>query len=222
MLTFDEVNTFLHEFGHALHGMFANTKYQSLSGTSVYRDFVELPSQIMENFTNEREFLSTFATHYKTGELMPDNLIEGIKKSQNYLAAYACIRQVSFGMIDMAYYTQTQEFKAHIPTFEKKIWQPIKLLPTLPETCMTTSFGHIMSGGYAAGYYSYKWAEVLDADAFSVFQEHGIFDRTTAKSFRENILSRGGTEDPMTLYKRFRTQEPNIKALMIRDGVIKK
>ena len=190
LLTLGEVETFLHEFGHSLHGMFANTRFESLSGTNVWWDFVELPSQFMENYSVEKEFLRTFAFHYKTGEPMPDDLIERIVRSRNFMAAYACLRQVSFRLLDMAYYTQKKEFTAHI-----------------------------MAGGYAAGYYSYKWAEVLDADAFSVFKKNGIFDQKTAQSFRDNILSKGGTEHPMTLYKRFRGQEPTIDALLERNGI---
>lgn len=221
LLTLGEVETFLHEFGHALHGIFANTRFESLSGTSVYWDFVELPSQIMENFAVEPEFLNTFARHYETGEPMPAELIERIIASRNFNAAYACIRQVSFGLLDMAYYTQSQEFHADIMQFEREAWKKAQLFPQIDGTCMTVQFGHIMSGGYAAGYYSYKWAEVLDADAFSVFQEHGIFSKEVAQSFRDNILSKGGTEHPMTLYKRFRGQEPTIDALLKRNGITK-
>ena len=221
LLTFDEVETFLHEFGHGLHGIFANTTYEALSGTSVYRDFVELPSQIMENFATETEFLHTFAHHYRTGELIPDNLIQRIKDSSNFNAAYACLRQVSFGLLDMAWYTRTEPFQGDVRIFEKEAWKQAQIMPQLKETCMSTQFSHIFSGGYSAGYYSYKWAEVLDADAFSLFQEKGIFNPEVAASFRENILSKGGTEHPMTLYKRFRGQEPNIKALLIRNGIKK-
>lgn len=221
LLTFDEVETFLHEFGHGLHGIFANTTYEALSGTSVYRDFVELPSQIMENFATETEFLHTFAHHYRTGELIPDNLIQRIKDSSNFNAAYACLRQVSFGLLDMAWYTRTEPFQGDVRVFEKEAWKQAQIMPQLKETCMSTQFSHIFSGGYSAGYYSYKWAEVLDADAFSLFQEKGIFNPEVAASFRENILSKGGTEHPMTLYKRFRGQEPNIKALLIRNGIKK-
>ena len=221
LLTFDEVETFLHEFGHGLHGIFANTTYETLSGTSVYRDFVELPSQIMENFATETEFLHTFAHHYRTGELIPDNLIQRIKDSSNFNAAYACLRQVSFGLLDMAWYTRTEPFQGDVRIFEKEAWKQAQVMPQLKETCMSTQFSHIFSGGYSAGYYSYKWAEVLDADAFSLFQEKGIFNPEVAASFRENILSKGGTEHPMTLYKRFRGQEPSINALLIRNGIKK-
>ena len=219
LLTLGEVETFLHEFGHSLHGMFANTRFESLSGTNVWWDFVELPSQFMENFAIEKEFLRTFAFHYQTGEPLPDELIERIIHSRNFMAAYSCLRQVSFGLLDMAYYTQKEEFKEDIIPFEKKAWERAQIRKQLPNTCMTVQFSHIMSGGYAAGYYSYKWAEVLDADAFSVFKKEGIFNQETASRFRENILSKGGTEHPMTLYKRFRGQEPTIDALLERNGI---
>ena len=219
LLTLGEVETFLHEFGHSLHGMFANTRFESLSGTNVWWDFVELPSQFMENFAIEKEFLRTFAIHYQTGEPLPDELIERIVRSRNFMAAYSCLRQVSFGLLDMAYYTQKEEFKEDIIPFEKKAWERAQIRKQLPNTCMTVQFSHIMSGGYAAGYYSYKWAEVLDADAFSVFKKEGIFNQETASRFRENILSKGGTEHPMTLYKRFRGQEPTIDALLERNGI---
>ncbi len=219
LLTLGEVETFLHEFGHSLHGMFANTRFESLSGTNVWWDFVELPSQFMENYAVEKDFLRTFAFHYQTGEPIPDNLIERIVKSRNFMTAYACLRQVSFGLLDMTYYTQKKPFNEDIIPFEKKAWEKAMLNKQLPDTCMTVQFSHIMAGGYAAGYYSYKWAEVLDADAFSVFKKNGIFDRKTAQSFRDNILSKGGTEHPMTLYKRFRGQEPTIKALLERNGI---
>lgn len=219
LLTLGEVETFLHEFGHSLHGMFANTRFESLSGTNVWWDFVELPSQFMENYAVEKDFLSTFAFHYKTGEPMPDELIRRIKKSRNFMAASGCLRQVSFGLLDMAYYTQRKPFDDDILTFEKKAWKKAIIGTQLPDTCMTVQFSHIMAGGYAAGYYSYKWAEVLDADAFAVFKTHGIFDKQTAQSFRDNILSKGGTEHPMTLYKRFRKGEPTIDALLKRNGI---
>lgn len=219
LLTQGEVETFLHEFGHSLHGMFANTRFESLSGTNVWWDFVELPSQFMENFAVEREFLQTFAFHYKTGEVIPDELIDRIVRSRNFMAGMACLRQVSFGLLDMAYYTQREAFEEDIIPFEKKAWEKAILGKQLPETCMTVQFSHIMAGGYAAGYYSYKWAEVLDADAFSVFKRNGIFDRATAQRFRDNILSKGGTEHPMTLYKLFRGQEPTIDALLERNGI---
>ena len=221
LLTLGEVETFLHEFGHSLHGMFANTRFGSLSGTNVWWDFVELPSQFMENYATEKEFLRTFAYHFESGEPIPDELIDRIIKSKNYLSAYGCLRQVSLGLLDMAYYTQKGEFKEDIITFEKDAWKDAIITKQLPNTCMTTQFSHIISGGYAAGYYSYKWAEVLDADAFSLFKKNGIFDKNTALSFRENILSKGGTEHPMTLYKRFRGQEPTIDALLERNGIKK-
>lgn len=221
LLTFDEVNTFLHEFGHALHGMFANSTFNSLSGTRVYRDFVELPSQLMENFAISKEFLSTFATHYKTGEIIPDALIQKIIDSNNFNVAYACLRQLSFGFLDMAWYTLEEPYWGDVKNFEKEAWQETQLLPELTETCMSVRFSHIFSGGYAAGYYSYKWSEVLDADAFSLFKEKGIFNTEVANSFRENILSKGGTEHPMELYKRFRGKEPTVDALLIRNGIKK-
>lgn len=221
LLTLGEVETFLHEFGHSLHGMFANTRFESLSGTNVWWDFVELPSQFMENYAVEKDFLCTFAVHYETGEPLPDELIDRIVRSRNFMAAYGCMRQVSFGLLDMAYYTRREPLDGDITAFEKKAWERAIVMPQLQDTCMTVQFSHIMAGGYAAGYYSYKWAEVLDADAFSVFKRHGIFDRKTAQSFRDNILSRGGTEHPMTLYKRFRGGEPTVDALLRRNGIRK-
>ena len=219
LLTLGEVETFLHEFGHSLHGMFANTRFESMSGTNVRWDFVELPSQFMENYAVEKEFLRTFAFHYETGEPLPDELIDRIVKSRNYNAAYACMRQVSFGLLDMAYYTLKEPFDEDIMEFEKKAWKRAMVTNQTEGTCMTVQFSHIMAGGYSAGYYSYKWAEVLDADAFSVFKRNGIFDRETAQRFRDCILSKGGTEHPMTLYKRFRGGEPTIKALLKRNGI---
>ena len=221
LLTLGEVETFLHEFGHSLHGMFANTRFESMSGTNVWWDFVELPSQFMENYAVEKDFLRTFAFHYQTGEPLPDELIDRIQKSRNYMVAYGCMRQVSFGLLDMAYYTREEPFTDDIIPFEKKAWEKAIVMKQLPDTCMTVQFSHIMAGGYAAGYYSYKWAEVLDADAFSVFKRNGIFDKATAQSFRDNILSKGGTEHPMTLYKRFRGGEPTIDALLERNGIKK-
>lgn len=221
LLTLGEVETFLHEFGHSLHGIFANSRFESLSGTNVWWDFVELPSQFMENYAVEKEFLRTFAFHYQTGEPIPDDLIKRIVKSRNFMAATACLRQVSFGLLDMAYYTQKEAFTEDIIPFEKKAWAKAKITRKKPrtDTCMTVQFSHIMAGGYAAGYYSYKWAEVLDADAFSVFKKEGIFNQKTAQRFRDEILSKGGTEHPMTLYKRFRGQEPTIDALLKRNGI---
>lgn len=221
LLTLEEVETFLHEFGHALHGMFANTRYASMSGTSVYRDFVELPSQIMENFAIEKDFLHTFARHYQTGAPLPDEYVERIVRASNFNVAYACLRQVSFGLLDMAWYTRSKAFEGDVRVYEQRAWEKAQLLPVVPETCMSVQFSHIMDGGYLAGYYSYKWAEVLDADAFSVFKEKGIFNTDVAQSFRDNILSKGGTEHPMTLYKRFRGQEPTIDALLRRNGIKK-
>ena len=221
LLTLSEVETFLHEFGHSLHGMFANTRFESLSGTNVWWDFVELPSQFMENYAIEKDFLRTFAFHYQTGEPIPDDIIDRIHKSRNYLAGYNCLRQVSFGLLDMAYYTKKDAFTDEILPFEKKAWEKAIVSPQLQDTCMTVQFSHIMAGGYAAGYYSYKWAEVLDADAFSMFKENGIFNQDTAQSFRDNILSRGGTEHPMTLYTRFRGRKPTIDALLKRNGIKK-
>ena len=219
LLTLGEVETFLHEFGHALHGIFSNCRFESLSGTNVLWDFVELPSQFMENFAIEKEFLRTFAFHHETGEPLPDELIRRIVKSRNFMAATACLRQVSFGLLDMAYYTKKDEFTDDIIPFEKKAWEKAIISKQRTDTCMTTQFSHIMAGGYAAGYYSYKWAEVLDADAFAVFKRKGIFDPSTAQRFRDCILSRGSTEDPMTLYKNFKGSEPTIDALLKRNGV---
>ena len=219
LLTLGEVETFLHEFGHSLHGMFANTRFESLSGTNVWWDFVELPSQFMENYAIEKAFLRTFAFHYQTGEPLPDELIDRIVRSRNFNVAYACMRQVSFGLLDMAYYTQKDEFTDDIIPFEKRAWAKAMVTPQLPDTCMTVQFSHIMAGGYAAGYYSYKWAEVLDADAFAVFKKEGIFNPATAQRFRDCILSKGGTENPMTLYKRFKGSEPTIDALLKRNGI---
>ena len=219
LLTLGEVETFLHEFGHSLHGMFANTRFESLSGTNVWWDFVELPSQFMENYAVEKDFLSTFAFHYQTGELIPDELIKRIVKSRNFLTGCNCLRQVRLGLLDMAYYTLTEPFDEDLIRFEQQAWQKAIISQQLPYCCMTVQFSHIMAGGYAAGYYSYKWAEVLDADAFSVFQRKGIFNQQTAQRFRDTILSKGGTEHPMTLYKKFRGAEPSIKALLKRNGI---
>ena len=221
LLTHGELETFLHEFGHALHGIFANTRFKSLSGTNVYWDFVELPSQFMENYAVEKDFLRTFAFHYETGEPLPDELVERIIASRNYNAAYACMRQVSFGLLDMAYYTLTEPFTADVRTFEREAWHEAQLLPTFAPACMTVQFGHIMSGGYSAGYYSYKWAEVLDADAFAYFKQKGIFNNEVATSFRKNILERGGTCHPQQLYRNFRGQDATIDALLERTGIVK-
>ena len=222
LLTHSELETFLHEFGHALHGIFANTRFKSLSGTNVYWDFVELPSQFMENYAVEKDFLRTFAFHYETGEPLPEEFVARIVASRNFNAAYACMRQVSFGLLDMAYYTLTEPFTADVRTFERNAWQEAQMLPAFESACMTVQFGHIMSGGYSAGYYSYKWAEVLDADAFAFFKQQGIFNQDVATSFRKNILERGGTQHPKMLYREFRGQDATIDALLERTGVIKK
>ncbi len=222
LLTFNEVETFLHEFGHSLHGMLANSTYASLSGTNVFRDFVELPSQIMENWAVEKDFLDRFAVHYKTGEKIPAELVQKIVDSQNYHAGYLSIRQLSFGYLDMAWHTLEKPFYGKVKTFEEKAWKKTQIFPTIKETCMSTQFGHLFAGGYAAGYYGYKWAEVLDADAFSLFKEKGIFNKEVAGSFRKNILEKGGTEHPMILYKRFRGHEPSVEPLLERSGLITK
>lgn len=219
LLTYDEVNTFLHEFGHALHGMLAESTYASLSGTSVSRDFVELPSQLMENWLEEKEFLDIIAVHYQTGEKIPAELIDNLLNAANYNAGYLCCRQLSFGLLDMAWHTITAPFEGDVITFEKQAWASAQILPEVPGTLMSSSFSHLFSGGYAAGYYGYKWAEVLDADAFAAFKKAGIFNKEVARSFRENILSKGDTEDPAVLYKRFRGQEPTIDALLERNGI---
>ncbi len=219
LLTLDEVETLLHEFGHALHSIFSRVHHKSLSGTNVLWDFVELPSQFMENFATEREFLQTFARHYQTEESIPEELIERTRAARNFNVAYACMRQVSFGLLDMAFYSLHEALTGDIRTFEQKAWQAAILLPSLPEACMAVQFSHIMAGGYAAGYYSYKWAEVLDADAFSLFKENGIFDTATAGKWRECVLSKGATEQPMQLYERFRGRKPSIDALLRRCGI---
>lgn len=222
LLKFNEVETLFHEFGHALHGMLADTKYQSLSGTSVYWDFVELPSQILENWCYEKECLDLFAKHHETGELIPSDLVDRIKRSSTYHEAYATVRQLSFGLLDMAWHSLSLDEAnavADVGAFEEKAFAATELFPKVEGTNMSVQFSHIFAGGYAAGYYSYKWAEVLDADAFSVFKENGVFDAKTASSFKENILSKGGTEHPMTLYKKFRGQEPTPEALLKRAGL---
>lgn len=219
LLTPYEVETFLHEFGHALHGLLADTKYSSLSGTSVYRDFVELPSQFNENYLTEKEFLDGFAKHYQTGEPIPQQLVDRLIAASRYGAAYACLRQLAFGYLDMAWHT-INEPVTDPADFECKAIESVKIFEPVEGTMISPQFSHIFAGGYAAGYYSYKWAEVLDADAFSEFKRHGIFDRKTADSFRNNILTRGGTENPAELYRRFRGQDPTIDALLIRDGII--
>lgn len=220
LLTFNEVTTLFHEFGHALHGMLANTTYPSLSGTSVYWDFVELPSQVMENWCYEKEALELFAHHYETGELIPMELVEKIKDSSNFQEGMATVRQLSFGFLDMAWHGQDPTGIKNVKAFEEAAFESTNLFPKTPETCMSTSFSHIFQGGYSSGYYSYKWAEVLDADAFAYFKQNGIFNREVAKKFKEHVLSKGGTENPMELYKRFRGAEPNIDALLERAGLL--
>ena len=220
LLTFDEFTTFLHEFGHACHGMVAKGKYGSLNGTNVFRDFVELPSQIMENWAYEKEFLDLWAKHYQTGETMPAELIEKLIAAKNYLAAYANVRQVSFGMTDMAWHTLKTPYEGDIVEFEKQAMAPSQILPVVEGTAMSPSFGHLFSGGYAAGYYGYKWAEVLAADGYSLFTEKGIFDKATATKFRE-LLQAGGTEHPMDLYVKFRGHKPQTKALIDQMGLEK-
>lgn len=219
LLTHGEFNTFLHEFGHALHGMLSQVTYSDLSGTNVYRDFVELPSQIMENWAVEREYLDLFARHYLTGERIPAEMVEKIVATQNFHAAFAAMRQLAFGLNDMAWHSITEAETNEVAAFERAAMEPARLFPPVSDTLVSGSFAHIFAGGYAAGYYSYKWAEVLDADAFRLFKEKGIFDRSTAAAFREHILSKGGSEHPMVLYKRFRGSEPTIDALLEREGL---
>jgi peptidyl-dipeptidase Dcp len=232
LFTYDEVRTFLHEFGHGLHGMLTRCQYSAQSGTSVPRDFVELPSQFNENFIDEKEFLDTFAKHYQTGEALPQELLDKMHASQTYHAAYGCVRQLSFGYLDMKWHSLDKPFETNegvgtmesVLSFCNDAMEPVKVVPTVPGTQMATAFTHVFSGGYAAGYYSYKWSELLDADAFSVFKEAqkkngSIFDKKAAKRFRENILEKGGTEKAMDLYKRFRGGEPTINALLERDGI---
>lgn len=219
LLTFNEVTTLLHEFGHALHGMLACGRYPALTGTNVYRDFVELPSQLMENWATEKEFLDLWAVHYRTGEKIPADLVQKIVDAKNFQAAYLHIRQVSFGLSDMAWHTVTAPVEGGVAEFERRAIGKAQLLPYVAGQCMATAFGHIFSGGYAAGYYGYKWAEVLDADAFSLFRERGIFNPDVAEAFRTNILEKGGAEHPMTLYVRFRGREPDSRALFERMGI---
>jgi Zn-dependent oligopeptidase len=220
LLTFNEVTTLFHEFGHGLHGMLANTVYPSLSGTSVYWDFVELPSQVMENWCYEPEALALFAKHYQTGEIIPQEYVEKIKESASFQEGMATLRQLSFGLLDMAFHSNDPSEIKNIKAFEKSVFETTTLFPDVAENCMSVSFSHIFNGGYSSGYYSYKWAEVLDADAFAYFQEKGIFDKETATKFKNNVLSKGGTELPMELYKRFRGQEPNANALLKRAGLV--
>ncbi|MCD8386223.1 MAG: M3 family metallopeptidase [Bacteroidales bacterium] len=219
LLTPYEVETFLHEFGHSLHGLLANTRYKTLSGTSVYRDFVELPSQFNENYLTEKEWLDGFATHYETGDSISQQMIDRLVAASRYGAAYACLRQLMFGYIDMAWHSIKEPVEGDAREFEERAYEGVAMFPSVDGAMVSTQFNHIFSGGYAAGYYSYKWAEVLDADAFAHFKENGIFDPETAASFRRNILERGGTEHPSELYRRFRGQDATIDALLIRDGI---
>ena len=219
LLTFSEVQTFLHEFGHALHGMLSDVTYESLSGTSVYRDFVELPSQIMENWAIEKEWLDLFATHNKTGEKIPTELIEKLISADNFLTGYYNDRQLSFASLDMAWHSLTNPLNEDVESFNNKAMSKFELFPDVEGACMSTTFGHLFSGGYAAGYYGYKWAEVLDADAYSLFKQNGIFDKETARRFRDNILSKGGSEHPMQLYVKFKGEEPSIEAFLKRSGL---
>ena len=220
LLTFNEVTTLFHEFGHGLHGMLANTTYPSLSGTSVYWDFVELPSQVLENWCYEKEALELFATHYETGEVIPMELVQKIKDAATFQEGMQTLRQLSFGLLDMSWHGQDPSNITDVKAFEKEAFGNTALYPDTPETCMSTAFAHIFQGGYSSGYYSYKWAEVLDADAFEYFKEQGIFNKDVATKFKDHVLSKGGTEDPMTLYKRFRGQEPKPEALLKRAGLI--
>lgn len=220
LLTFNEVTTLFHEFGHGLHGMLANTIYPSLSGTSVYWDFVELPSQVMENWCYEPEALALFAKHYETGEIIPQEYVDKIKESASFQEGMATLRQLSFGILDMAFHSNNPSAITNIKAFEKTAFEDTSLYPDVTENCMSVSFSHIFAGGYSSGYYSYKWAEVLDADAFAYFQEKGIFNKEVATKFKDHVLSKGGTELPMELYKRFRGQEPKADALLKRAGLI--
>jgi peptidyl-dipeptidase Dcp len=221
LLTFNEVTTLFHEFGHALHGMLANTTYPSLSGTSVFWDFVELPSQVLENWCYEKEALELFAKHYQTGKTIPMELVKKIKESATFLEGIKTLRQISFGLLDMSWHSQDPSKIKSVKAHENKAFKNTNLFPDVKDNCMSTSFSHIFQGGYSSGYYSYKWAEVLDADTFEFFKENGIFNKTVATKFKDNVLSKGGTENPMTLYKRFRGQEPKPEALLKRAGLIK-
>ena len=218
LLSHSEMNTFLHEFGHALHGMLSDCTYESLSGTNVKRDFVELPSQLMENWAWEKEWLDTWAAHYQTGEKIPVEMLHKLRDSLTYNEGYACMRQLSFGLLDMAWHTLEEPHAGDIVTFERSAMSPAELLPAADGACMSVSFAHLFAGGYAAGYYGYKWAEVLDADAFSLFRERGIFDNETAGSFRHNILEKGGSSEPEELFRLFRGREPSIEPLIERSG----
>ena len=218
LLSHNEMNTFLHEFGHALHGMLSDCTYESLSGTNVKRDFVELPSQIMENWAWEKEWLDSWASHYRTGDRIPDEILARLRDSLTYNEGYSCMRQLGFGLLDMAWHTLAEPFTGDIAAFERAAMAPAELLPPAEGTCMSVSFAHLFAGGYAAGYYGYKWAEVLDADAYSLFRERGIFDRETAYSFRRNILEKGGSREPEELFRAFRGREPSIEPLIERSG----
>jgi peptidyl-dipeptidase Dcp len=218
-LTYDEVSTLFHEFGHALHGLLSQVNYRSLSGTNVYWDFVELPSQIMENWIREKEGLDVFAVHYQTGQPIPADLVEKVRKSAKFQAGYFSLRQLTFGILDMKWHSTPADQIQSVDQFEQDAVAPLRLLPHIEGTNISCAFSHIFAGGYSAGYYSYKWAEVLDADAFEYFKEKGLFNREVADKFKNNILSRGGTEHPMELYKKFRGREPDPQALLRRDGL---
>ena len=219
LITHGELTTFLHEFGHALHGMLAKGRYPSITGTNVARDFVELPSQIMENWAFEPEYLDSFARDYRTGETIPDDLVEKVVAARNYLSGYYQVRQLQFGILDMAWHTLKSVPEESTVEFEKKAVSSCAVLPDVPGTAVSPSFGHIFAGGYSAGYYSYKWAEVLEADAFSLFKEKGIFNRDVAASFRHNILEKGDSEDPSVLYRDFRGHDPQPQALLEKLGL---
>ncbi|MGE0631475.1 MAG: M3 family metallopeptidase, partial [Pseudobdellovibrionaceae bacterium] len=221
LLDLDEVLTLFHEFGHALHGLLSNCRYRSIAGTNVYWDFVELPSQIMENWVYEKESLDLFAKHYETGQPMPKELVDKIIQSSRFQAGLQSLRQLSFGFLDMAWHAQDPSAVKDVDQFEKSTLAPLVVMPLVPGSNSSVSFAHIFSGGYSAGYYSYKWAEVLDADAFEYFLEKGLFDPAVAKSFKENILSKGGSEHPMELYKKFRGREPDPDSVLRRDGLLK-
>jgi peptidyl-dipeptidase Dcp len=220
LLTFNEVNTFLHEFGHALNGMLSEVKYASLSGTHSPRDFVELPSQLNENWLTEPEFLRTFARHYQTGELIPEEYVTQLKKMNQFMAGYLCVRQLSFGYLDMMWHTMSASDIDDIRTLERSVFDTVEVLPVVPGTCMSTTFGHLFSGGYAAGYYGYKWAEMLEADAFALFKETGVMNKETAQRYVETILSKGGSVEAMEMFVNFRGREPKIDALLERDGLL--
>ncbi|MCD8186265.1 MAG: M3 family metallopeptidase, partial [Rikenellaceae bacterium] len=219
LLTFDEAQTLLHEFGHALHGMLAEGTFPSITGTGVYRDFVELPSQLLENWLTQKEFLDMCAEHYQTGEKIPQQLVDKIVATQQFLSGYLNVCQISFGLLDMAWHSITEPVEQDVIAFERRAFQPAQVLPLVDGTAMSPAFTHIFAGGYAAGYYGYKWAEVLDADAFAYFLEQGIFNRETAELFREHILSKGGSERPEILYERFRGQPATSDAFFERAGL---